>query len=772
MNFIKTGQKDKNFDKLIKKINTESKSWVSYDFSKFIIGKKPDFNNVYENRLMELSINIDLYRTLDRLLFTSYTDKFDYKMGKEIFDDLMVNWDSINYSKIVNYLTYRVNSKYYGLDETAILKEYLKTNIDETFKALSDSSGRGLEASLDLFYEFDKEKTYNFVVTNIETFSGKKLLEKIIAILKEKQDLKLLKELSIHKKTSVREIAVTVIIQINDPKNIDFLTQILNNDKNKNVQNLIMEYFTNLNGSISNSSDGNEFTKEWFIEKSNESKIKFPLFWTTFSELPKLHWLEGDEVSENDVKYFLSLASTNKKVIPSNTFRKFGDLINKDELAVFSNKVYELWNRDTKTKWSLAFVAAFGDDSLIKPLKDEILNFVDYGRGAIAAQMVEAIAMIGTTKAFQTVDWFSKKVRHKQVKSAANEALITAATELNISKDDLLDKIIPNFGFSESGELVLDFGERQFNIKLNSDLSFIITDNNGKKFKDLPKPNKSDDAQKSSESVSFFKDLKKEIKAQIKIQKERLENGFSSNRLWKFNAWSELFLKNPMMKQFALNLLWGEYKEGGLKKTFRFLEDGSFLDINEEEIKFDSNNDIGLVHPIELSKDKLETWKEQFNDYEIVQPFKQLERNVYYIKKEDEDKSSLDDFMGYLITRASLKNKLFNKGWQRGSVQDAGCYYEYYKDLDSYKMSVELSFEGDCVGGFDDYDDVPIKHIVFYVSDTVKRGSYIYDTPSNENVFSLKQIPKRLYSEIYNEIKTIAESGTGFDPEWEKKSYW
>ena len=784
LNYLKTGEYDKKLDKLIKKIATHNKSWLYYntDFTNFMKYKKPNPNNTIEQRMITLSMKIDKYRTFEKLIFNKYNKEFfsnnrsyfGKSNNKVIFSeiDTLTDWEAIKFKNIIDYLTYLSSNSRYYFDEKKYLKKYLKDDSDKTFKALAFSGGKGLEASLDLFNEFDKDKTYNFIIENIAIFSGKNLINEVVDILYSKKESKVLQKLALHKKAKVREIAVRSLIKLNEKSDIDFLTIILEKERSKVVQNLIMEYLS-VNGFKDKlPTDNEKFTKSWFLKKANKSKGRLPN-WLKTEDLPKLHWLDNKkELTEKEIIYFISLASSNKKVIPSEAFRKFGVLVNNNDLKLFSSAIYKAWNREAKTKWALAFVAGFGDDSAIKPIKDEILDFISRSRGSMASQMVEAIAMIGSTKAFQTVDWFSKKVRHKQVKRAANEALTTAAKELNISKEDLLDKIIPNFGFNKEGLINLDYGKRNFNIKLNPDLTFLITDNKGKKFKNLPKPSKNDDTEIATKSSKFFKELKKEVKNQVKLQKNRLENGFTANRLWSFNKWSELFIKNPMMKQFALTLLWGEYdKQGNLLSEFRFLEDGSFINIDEDEITL-TDSKIGLVHPIELSSEKLDAWREQLDDYEIIQPFLQLERKVFKVDPKDSNKLFLDDFMGYLIGRSALKSKLFNKNWNRGSVQDAGCFYEYYKEFEFYGIGVELSFEGDCVGGYDEYGDVPIKEITFYVAKSVQRGSYIYDKPATQDTFSLGQIPKRLYSEIYHEIKTIAESGKGFDPEWEKKEWW
>ena len=79
-------------------------------------------------------------------------------------------------------------------------------------------------------------------------------------------------------------------------------------------------------------------------------------------------------------------------------------------------------------------------------------------------------------------------------------------------------------------------------------------------------------------------------------------------------------MKNPVMHQFAIGLIWGIYEEGALKATCRYMEDGSFNTMDEEEFELPEAGMAGLVHPIELSEEELAAWKEQLSDYEVTQP--------------------------------------------------------------------------------------------------------------------------------------------------------
>lgn len=105
------------------------------------------------------------------------------------------------------------------------------------------------------------------------------------------------------------------------------------------------------------------------------------------------------------------------------------------------------------------------------------------------------------------------------------------------------------------------------------------------------------------------------------------------------------------------------------------------------------------MHPIELSADSVKAWKEQLEDYEITQPIEQLDRSVYYMTKEEENQKSLERFGGCILNDLSLGGKLQTLGWYRGSVQDAGGFYSYYREDKELGLGVELHFSGSFVGG-------------------------------------------------------------------------
>ena len=74
----------------------------------------------------------------------------------------------------------------------------------------------------------------------------------------------------------------------------------------------------------------------------------------------------------------------------------------------------------------------------------------------------------------------------------------------------------------------------------------------------------------------------------------------------------------------------------------------------------------------------------------IVQPFLQIERPVFVVEKNDE--SAIERFGGILLNGRSLFGKMTKLGWIRGSVQDGGVYYTFYKEDTRTGLGVQLSF--------------------------------------------------------------------------------
>jgi len=416
------------------------------------------------------------------------------------------------------------------------------------------------------------------------------------------------------------------------------------------------------------------------------------------------------------------------------------------EFAAYIYTLYSSWiaaGAEAKTRWVLYAAAIHGDAELLSLMQRQLKDWAEHQRGAIAADAVRAIALNGSAQALLLVDQIARKFRSNQVKNAAKEALNDAAIALGMSREELDDRIIPNLGFNMQAERVLDYGSRTFTVRLTPQLILEIYDDNKKQLKKLPSAGKQDDAQKAAYAQEAFKQMKKQLKLVITAQKLRLDQVLTTARFWKTQSWKELFVKNPVMHQFAVGLIWGFYENGQLKDTFRYMEDGSFNTVEEEEYSFPETGLIGLVHPLELSEECLQAWKEQLLDYEITQPVEQLNRPVYFVTEEEKGIEKITRFYGKTINSATFVGKLLSVGWVRGEILDGGYFDNCYRS--DREFGAEITFSG-CSVGYGN-EEVTIDDLVF--------TKVVYDASYKEETCTPDKVNQRYFSEVILQIARI-----------------
>lgn len=362
---------------------------------------------------------------------------------------------------------------------------------------------------------------------------------------------------------------------------------------------------------------------------------------------------------------------------------KLAETAYKPDLCDCVENIYRSWlekGADNKTKAVLLPYCIFASDVQITAMKKQLTAWAETMRGALAAYAVNAIALNGSGTALMMINDMSVKFPNNQVKKAAKSAFSFAAEALGVPEEALADKIVPTLGLDKNGEAVLDYGSRTFTVSLMPDFTVSIFDNaKNKAVKSLPKPAALDDEVKAAAAKKYLSDLKKQLKSVTALQKTRLQDAFRSGRSWTAQSWNELFVENPVMHRFARNLIWGAYSEGAPLSTFRYSDDGTFCDENDDEYTLPENARIALVHPIELSRESIDAWTEQLSDYEIVQPFTQIAARVLRLEKGDTDEKNMivkyadKSFNVGAMTGAAKKYNLV-----RTTVGDGGCIGGYH----------------------------------------------------------------------------------------------
>ena len=491
------------------------------------------------------------------------------------------------------------------------------------------------------------------------------------------------------------------------------------------------------------------------FQKANRSKIPF----VEELLLTSVRQKDGQAADPVLMEYYLSEYMLQKEVKVLKPCEEIRRILDKDSMRELMADLYSRWmdaGADAKQKNLLMPYAISATDSDIVDLKRQIDLWTENSRGALAAFAVSAMALNGSDMTLLIIDGISKKYKNKQVRAAAEEAMERAASLLGLTKEELGDRIVPNLGFGRDRRRRFDFGPRSFTGLLTPELTVELYDESGKRIKNLPKPGAKDDASLASLALAEYKELKKQLKTVVSSQKSRLEGAIITGRSWDRAKWEHLFVENPVMNGFAIGLIWVERDlEGNLIGTFRYMEDGSFNSMEEEEYELQEDSRISLLHPLDVSKEWIDIWEQQLTDYEIVQPFPQLSMPVYQLTSEEMDQEEISRFSGNKVYFGTVRGLMEKYDFRKTSIVDGGGYEGYYYEDEASGIGVQISFDCLYVGIAND-EAVTLENMRFYRRGTVTYGSYIYDEVGADNRVLPKDVPAKLASFVLMVGDTLA----------------
>ncbi|MBV7273890.1 DUF4132 domain-containing protein [Clostridiaceae bacterium UIB06] len=744
----------------------------SFNCSKILFWLK-DVSPIF-SRAMDIFIAIGNPAILRHI----YNDYLKYK-GKKISEDDLNSYieflesSGASVKNYIYYLGYCAFGNYtrsnLSSQAVAIIEKLMKTKEEEVIENIPNCEAESRKGILEILNKtLAGEKSAKVLIGYLGD-SSKVVRETAIKLLSSsKTGQRLVIPSLSSKKQAIREAAVKVLLRSSDEEVLEALSKALEVEKSEKIKALLREAL-NLESALEENKEELDILE--YCKQGLKGNKAATLRWLNCDTLTKVRFKDNEAYAEDEIiKYMLLCYASCVEIGLSSEALKVGELLDKKDLSKFALEVLQRWldaGAESKKKWVLPFASVYGDYEVISLLKKNIEDWPKNSRGAIASEAVKALALNGSNEALIIVDNISRKFKFKQVKTAAASALKFAAEQMGVDIEELSDRIVPNLGFDIRGERVFDYGDRKFTVTLTQELTLEITDEGHKKLKNLPAIAKKDDEARAKEAAEEFKNLKKQLKTVINIQTIRLEMALSSNRKWKKDSWVKLFVENPIMHKFAIGLVWGIYKDNALTDSFRYMEDGSFNTKDEEEYELEDGMIIGIVHPIELNNEDMDLWKEQFENYEIKQPFEQLNREIFTLTEEEKQGNTIERFGGIMLNGLSLLGKLTGFGWSKGAIGDGGGYYAFYKEDSNYKVEVGLNFSGVAVGC--ENEEITVYDLCFYKLGTISKYAYINKKTQDQNMVQLSILPERFVSEILYQVNKAVASKTGTNDKWREE---
>jgi len=210
--------------------------------------------------------------------------------------------------------------------------------------------------------------------------------------------------------------------------------------------------------------------------------------------------------------------------------------------------------------------------------------------------------------------------------------------------------------------------------------------------------------------------------------------------------------------------VWAVCEAERVLTSFRPLDDGTFTDQKDNEVRLPPGSTLCIAHSCLVPAETAEAWVRHLTDYDVTPLFTQFGRATYSLPEEHRQETSIHDFSGHMVEAFKLRSLATRFGYTRGSTEDGGWFFEYVKSFPGMGLKVVLTFSG---------NGLPEENRTVALNDILFRRSAAGAEPMmpTEDGLTLDEVPAVLVSECYNDLRTIAASGTGYDPEWEKKVF-
>ncbi|WP_335987427.1 DUF4132 domain-containing protein [Glycomyces sp. MUSA5-2] len=401
-------------------------------------------------------------------------------------------------------------------------------------------------------------------------------------------------------------------------------------------------------------------------------KLPKPGAWASPATLPQVLLKNGKALPSESVRHLLTVLALATPEYPYPGLDVVADACDRASLARFGRAVFQLWlsiGAPPKDQWALTQLAHFGEDETVWALAPLIREWPGQSQHKRAVTGLAVLGALGSEEALRAIQVIADRVKFKALKEEAGRQIERIAADLGLSREQLADRLVPDFGLGEDAALVLDYGTRKFTVAFDEALKPFVTDEDGKPRKVLPKPGAKDDPDLATAAYQRFTALKKELRAVATDQIARLEAAMVSTRSWTPEEFRRFFVDHALTRHLASRLVWTA-ETGGVFTGFRIAEDGSFSDAEDETIDLPADAAIRVAHPVHLG-DQVAAWAEILADYEILQPFDQLDRPVLAFTDEELATGRLTRFEGAKVEVGRLLG-MTKRGWWRASPEDGG----------------------------------------------------------------------------------------------------
>ena len=296
--------------------------------------------------------------------------------------------------------------------------------------------------------------------------------------------------------------------------------------------------------------------------------------------------------------------------------------------------------------------------------------------GPVANAAVAALGSLDGTAALDQLRRVRGMAEHRTFQKSVAAALDAAAVRSGLSREQIIERGVPDHGLDGSGRFTLQLGpDATASIAVDADGSADIEYTHvGAAVRSLPAALRNTYAA----DIKVLKARLKEVQGTLRSERDRIESILATGRTWPAQEWAIYYLAHPLVAAHARRLIW-EASQGpdgpwvaGLPEpadttahsTRRRLRshDGTAHEIPADAV-------IRLWHPVRATVADIEAWRTHLTDTALIgtayrQPFKQAFRELYLLTPAEEATATYSNrFAGHILRYGQAKALTAARGW-------------------------------------------------------------------------------------------------------------
>lgn len=397
-------------------------------------------------------------------------------------------------------------------------------------------------------------------------------------------------------------------------------------------------------------------------------------------------------------------------------------------------------------------------------------RFVGLGNACVsslsAMTNVAAVGQLAVLKA---------KIKFGTAQKEIEKAFVAAANRAGLSRDDIEEIGLPEYGLEDVGVARCVFDEYRAIVHVTHHQATISWFNDATPLKSLPAVIKKSHPDDLKELQGTIKDLN----AILPALRDRIENTYLNPKSWPIQLWQQRYLNHVLMGVVARRLIW--IISEGSQNTVVIWHHDELQTIDGSRPIFSDKATVSLWHPLSGTTQEAHAWRLFIEEQQIRQPFKQAHREIYIVTDAERRTEVYSNrFAGHILRQHQYHALCANRGWkdQLRLAVDGGNS-PTHRNLPTWNLRAEYWVEALNAHG-NSTDITASGSFIHLVADQVRfyrqgapmvsghaTGGGFQAPPNHEQPLRMEEVPPLVFSEIFRDIDLfVGVSSVGNDPNW------